>query len=857
MPRGIYSNLRCSDKKSAQFDPTKHQRDTVDYFLKSPFKGLLLYHKLGCLEPTTPVLLYDGTIKNAEDIKTGDNLIGDDGRPRTVLETVSGIDQMYRIEQTKGDNYTVNSEHILSLQFPENMNIVWVEKIKTWILLWLDKNALKIRYKTIICKNIAKEDGYKIISEYRDNIYEDNFFDIKVSDYLTLPKSVKELLKCYKCPKVHWTRKDISLDPYILGSWLGNGTNQEDYSSIPHNYLINDENTRLNILAGLIDSSGTIRNNCVEINSKNRELAEQICYMARSLGFECALSLDDEGNSTCNISGNGLEKIPARNCSIKISSKHTQDCKFNVVPLGEGKYCGWKLDGNKRFLLGDFTVTHNSGKTCTSILIADTMLRKGKVNHVYVMSPGSLRDGWVNEYCRVCGSDPELLRDKYTFITYNYMIGNNLPDFTDSLVIIDEVHNLINGAKNMSKHPSAVYDALLNSKCRILALSGTPIYNYVYEFSLLGNLLKPGDEFPEIRRGGSVDPYAFMTFFDIQEDGTLIPKNKTKMKRKMDGIISYYPGAGADFVPQISEEPIIKVQMAAEQELNYWKQEIQEEKLSIPPSESLRKKDPEKYQLLQKLYVMARKNILTRSASNFYYPEDIKGKHDLPASQTGGWISKDKFLNGELYKKYSTKITAFLTNIVMHNRQKHVLFTFFKQKAGVYLIKSILGMCGIRAEIFSGDLDDSQRRQLLKRFNSKQNRFGDIIRVLLVTEAGAEGISVLEARHMHILESSPRMSKTIQAIGRVARFKSHIALPLDERNIKVWKYWSIASPDNVIVKTKIMNSDGTEEQTVKTITDKKTIDEILYDKGMKIVTGINSFLKLIKSVSVTPFEEEL
>lgn len=925
MPRGIYSNLRCSDKKHTPFEPTKHQQDTVDYFLKSPFKGLLLYHKLGCLDPNTPILLYDGTIKKAEDIKVKDKLIGDDGQPRTVLETVSGIDQMYRIEQVKGESYTVNSEHILSLQFSGNMNIRWVEKTKTWMLMWLDKTVLKIRYKTIACNSITKEEGYKMICEYRDKIYEDNFIDIKVSEYLTLPKSVKARFKCYKCTKVQWDHKDVSLDPYILGLWLGDGNsrgdgfttaNKEVYYSfidcagyndtqikkvkndkygyyirstipkqsyfmdqlrkydlvgnkhIPTDYLINDENIRLNILAGLIDTDGYIGNNCIEITQKNKGLAEQICYLARSLGFQCTVRekyciyKGEKRTGTyynCNISGNGLEKIPTRIGSKKLSPrKQIKDALvtgFNVVPLGEGKYCGWKLDGNRRFLLGDFTVTHNSGKTCTSILIADTMLQTGKVKHVYVMSPGSLREGWVNEYCRICGSDPNLLRDKYTFITYNYMIGNNLPDFTDSLVVIDEVHNLINGAKNMSKHPTAIYNALLKSNCRILALSGTPIYNYVYEFSLLGNLLKPGGEFPEIRRGDdTLDPFAFMTFFDIQPDGTLVPKNKTKMKRKMDGIISYYPGAGAEFVPEITEEPIVKVQMTVDQEFNYWQQEIQEEKLSKPPSESLKRKDPEKYELLQRLYVMARKNILTRSASNFYYPDDIKQAQDLPSPQ--GWISKKKFTNGELYKKYSTKISAFLVNLTMHDRQKHVLFTFFKQKAGVYLIKSILGMCGIKSEIFSGDLDDTQRRHLLKRFNSKENRYGNLIRVLLVTEAGAEGISVLEARHMHILESSPRMSKTIQAIGRVARFKSHIALPPDERKIKVWKYWSIASPDDVNITTTFLNPDGSEEQITKTITDKKTIDEILYEKGMRTITGINSFLQLIKTVSVTPFKEE-
>jgi superfamily II DNA or RNA helicase len=513
-----------------------------------------------------------------------------------------------------------------------------------------------------------------------------------------------------------------------------------------------------------------------------------------------------------------------------------------------------------------------SGKTCTSILIADAMLKAKKIKKVYIMTPGSLRDGWITEYCKVCGESKNMLSKDYVFITYNYMVGKNLPDFTGCLVIIDEVHNLINGAKNMSLHPTLIYDTLLKSDCKILALSGTPIYNYVYEFALLGNLLKPGGEFPEIRKGkGEIDSFAFMKLFDVGDDGNLKPKNKTVMKRKLDGIISYYPGAGSDFVPEIINEPIIKVKMTNKQEENYWEAQIQEEKFNIPPRPKLKYENPKLYDVLRRLYIMAKKNILTRTASNFFYNEKdidiskkllqvedkdaieiIQKKPDLPVS-SGGWINKDLFKDGELYKIYSTKFTAFITNLILHIGQKHVLFTFFKSKAGVYLLKTILGQCGIRAEIFSGDLDDKQRRSLLKVFNSPKNRYGDVIKVLLVTEAGAEGISVLEARHMHILESSPRMSKTIQAIGRVARYKSHIALPPEERKIRIWKYWSVASEDPVKIETTVYLPDGNIEKSEKIITNKITIDEILHKKGMKIINQVDSFLDLLKKVSATRY----
>lgn len=495
-----------------------------------------------------------------------------------------------------------------------------------------------------------------------------------------------------------------------------------------------------------------------------------------------------------------------------------------------------------------------SGKTCTSIMISDSMLKEKKVNHVYVLTPGSLREGWIEEYCSVCGENPDILKEKYTFLTYNYNIGDNLPNFDDSLVIVDEVHNLINGVKNMSKNPLSIYDALTKAKCRILALSGTPVYNYVFEFALLGNLLKPGGEFPEIRYKNEIDRLAFMKFFKVDEDGTLLPLNRTTMKRRLDGIISYYPGAGVEFVPEIVEQEPIKVQMTPEQEIHYWAEFAQEGRLSHPPDERLRFTDRPLYDRLQKLYIMAMKNILTRKASNFYYPND-NANEKLPDTliKNGGWIDKQLFSDGQLLTLYSPKICALLVNITMHYNQKHVLFTALKEKSGVLLIKTLLGMCGVHTEIFSGDLDDKQRKSLLARFNSEKNRYGDIIKVLLVTEAGAEGISVREARHMHILESSPRMSKTIQAIGRVARYKSHILLPLDERKIKVWKYWSIASQNAVTITTKIMNPDGKEETTTRRITNKTAIDEILYDKGMKAIRQVESFYELMKEVSVTPW----
>ena len=69
-----------------------------------------------CLGRGTKVVMFDGTLKNVEDVKIGDKLMGDNSKPRNVLSTTSGREQMYWIRQNKGIDYRVNESHILSLK---------------------------------------------------------------------------------------------------------------------------------------------------------------------------------------------------------------------------------------------------------------------------------------------------------------------------------------------------------------------------------------------------------------------------------------------------------------------------------------------------------------------------------------------------------------------------------------------------------------------------------------------------------------------------------------------------------------------------------------------------------------------
>ena len=62
-------------------------------------------------------MLFNGSVINVEDVRVGDQLMGDDSKPRTVLSLARGREMMYDIIPTKGLKYTVNKSHILSFKY--------------------------------------------------------------------------------------------------------------------------------------------------------------------------------------------------------------------------------------------------------------------------------------------------------------------------------------------------------------------------------------------------------------------------------------------------------------------------------------------------------------------------------------------------------------------------------------------------------------------------------------------------------------------------------------------------------------------------------------------------------------------
>lgn len=336
-----------------------------------------------CLGRGTPVLMADGQIKKVEDVQVGDFLMGPDSKPRRVLETCSGTDQLFLIRPKKGEPWVCNAPHILTL----------VHSVT------------------------------------------DEIIDIPLNEYLSLEPWRREKLKLFHQAVDFPLQEKLPIDPYFLAVWFGDGTKTlrsngglagvqiskpdkeiEDLcretaakyglevsvsqgsqntcptwkivgkigpggnpfldllrtvvgpdANIPRQYLTASREDRQAFLAGFIDTDGSVANKCVRITQKRKDYIEALAFIARSLGFralESSFEIKDYGTYYALSLSGDFSTLPIRikrkQCTARKQKKNALRTQFQAESIGEGEYFGFELDGDGRFLLGDFTVTHNT-----------------------------------------------------------------------------------------------------------------------------------------------------------------------------------------------------------------------------------------------------------------------------------------------------------------------------------------------------------------------------------------------------------------------------------------------------------------------------------------------------------------
>ncbi len=345
-----------------------------------------------CLGKGTKVLMFDGSLKKVEDVIVGDILMGDDSTPRHVLSLARGEEEMYWVRQNKGIDYRVNKSHILSLKRSRNegghkhgdvLNIEVVDYVEK-------SDKFKSNYK-----------GYKVAVDFDEKALEiEPYFlglwlgDGRSSDVriATEDDEIVEYLQAYAYSldkKLHRYEVVGKCTMYGITNIQKEGALRDvshslqgklrtlgvlDNKHIPQDYLVNSREKRLELLAGLIDSDGYYDDefHVMEIVQKRESLAQEIKFLADSLGFRVSLKAKKASIKSigyeCEVFRvrivGDLDMIPTKIARKKarplLSKREHKHTGIRVEYDKVDSYYGFVLDGNHLFLLEDMTVTHNT-----------------------------------------------------------------------------------------------------------------------------------------------------------------------------------------------------------------------------------------------------------------------------------------------------------------------------------------------------------------------------------------------------------------------------------------------------------------------------------------------------------------
>lgn len=378
----------------------------------------------------------------------------------------------------------------------------------------------------------------------------------------------------------------------------------------------------------------------------------------------------------------------------------------------------------------------------------------------------------------------------YTFIPYQKFVNRveekSLINFNNTLVIVDEAHNITSDERYKS-----LYKVLSQSyNFRLMLLTATPISDNCTEITKISNLLNITELDLQLPTGNQLfkgnDPIMIHVHADNNLKGNLVKvtdSGKEKLRKSLYGKVSFIAGNTETNPKKINiGAPVTIFQGSTkviECEMSDYQYKVYQKALNSDVNDSYYKNSSD--------------------ASTIVFPKDTYSK--------GGFekYSQDPEVMITNLKEYSNKLYTMLQNIKKSTGTVFI-YTNWVTAGGTSLLRNLFTFYGFK-ELRTRNMNDSSPKFLVfdqslnvdsrdtfrNIFNSKENKYGDICKIIIGSPVMAEGITLKNVQQVHILEPTWNMTRINQVIGRAVRNHSHDDLSLDERNVRIYKYISVYS----------------------------------------------------------------
>lgn len=325
-------------------------------------------------------------------------------------------------------------------------------------------------------------------------------------------------------------------------------------------------------------------------------------------------------------------------------------------------------------------------------------------------------------------------------------------------------------------------------------------------------------------------PTEFSEFAGLFLDGLNI-KNPQLFRRRIQGLVSYFKGADERLLPRRVEDDkmLEKIQMSNEQFIRYL--EVRWIEMKIDSRRGKRGLDDD----------LGSYRVLSRLACNYAVPTDLRVGE--PNEQTGEETvsdkpqilakmkaSPDRYLSEAALATFSPKFLKMLQNVKAVQGNQFI-YSQYRSLEGLGLFSAILEANGwqpykIKKEagvwvedemipdrpayaFYTGEEDEDERELMRQIFNGvygknfpaslkeSVERGKKRLNILMASASGAEGITLANVRHVHIMEPHWTPARHDQVIGRAIRLCSHATLPVEDRTVAISFYVSVFTDDQM------------------------------------------------------------
>ena len=391
-----------------------------------------------------------------------------------------------------------------------------------------------------------------------------------------------------------------------------------------------------------------------------------------------------------------------------------------------------------------------SGKTLTSIAIA-----QNSESNVVVIVPASLIDNYKKEIEKF-GNNLK----NFTIMSFEKSAKLNL-NLKDKILIVDEAHRLRNPYRMDAKN-------IINSSkeaSKIILLTGTPFVNRPSDIAPLINIIKRSNVLP--LKKSFDEKYVKVITEEIKTPVKLFGKtiytkstfiktlginDKDDFKEKVSGCVSFF----------------------------------QNENVSNYPSKTTHFKPVKMSSLQYELHKKIEDANLSKSEikllkNNYTVQDDENSKG--AAQRLNAYLSGTRKISNVVNGEPSPKMLEILKMVKQAQKPVVVYSNFISQ--GVGLFQTLLKKNGVSNRLFTGSTSQKEKKQIVEDYNSRK------FDVLCLSRSGSEGLDLKRTRQVHIMEPYWNSSQLEQVIGRAVRYKSHNSLPLNERNVDIYHWYSV------------------------------------------------------------------